>query len=211
MKIAVALMAVALAAFAAEPKTLPNQAGNDDVDLAGTALVDQKDIHQALGMDLEAGFVVVRIKVIPRAGHSILVSLDDFTLISRKDGDRNGALAPSQIAGTSVLVVAPGRGGGTRVGRTNPLGGLSIPGVSSGGGGVGTGGTRSGEADAHVETKDADNNPLLDALAVKGLPERETKQPVEGLLYFSMEGKVKPKDLALVYKSPFGRLEMEFK
>jgi hypothetical protein len=211
MRIVAALALVAFAARADDLKTLPNQAGNDDVDLAGTALVDQKDIQQALGADLGAGFVVVRIKVIPRAGHSILVSPDDFTLISRKDGDRSGAMSPSQIAGTSVLVVTPGRGGGTSVGRHSPVGGLSIPGMS--GGGIGTGGTQSGEADAHVETKgDADtNNPLMAALKAKGLAERETKVPVEGLLYFSIEGKVKPKDLSLIYKSPFGRLEMEFK
>jgi hypothetical protein len=211
MKIVIALAMAALSALAADPKTLPNQAGNDDVDLAGTALVDQKDIQQALGADLEAGFVVVRIKVTPRAGHSILVSPDDFTLISRKDGDRSGALAPSQIAGTSVLVVSPGRGGGTRVGR--PVGGLSIPGVGGGAGGVGTGGSQAGQVDSHVETKgDADsNNSLMAALKSKGLPERETKVPVEGLLYFAMEGKVKPKDLSLIYKSRYGRLEMEFK
>jgi hypothetical protein len=55
------------------------------------------------------------------------------------------------------------------------------------------------------------NNSLLAALTSKGLPERETKAPVEGLLYFAVEGKVKLKDLSLIYKSPFGRLEMEFK
>jgi len=49
------------------------------------------------------------------------------------------------------------------------------------------------------------------AECAKALPERETKAPVEGLLYFVMEGKVKPKDLGLVYKSPLGRLEMDFK
>ncbi len=49
------------------------------------------------------------------------------------------------------------------------------------------------------------------ALKSKILPDLQTKDPVEGLLYFSIEGKVKPKDLSLIYKSPFGRLEMEFK
>ncbi len=108
MKIVIALSMLALAAFAADPKTLPNQAGNDDVDLEGTVLIDHKDIQQALGADLEAGFVVVHIKIIPRAGHSILISPDDFTLISRKDGDPEQALALSQIAGSlSVLVVTP--------------------------------------------------------------------------------------------------------
>jgi hypothetical protein len=84
--------------------------------------------------------------------------------------------------------------------------------VGGGGGGIGTGGTPGGQADAHVETKDAaSNNPLMEMLKAKALPERETKEPVEGLLYFAIEGKLKPKDLALIYKSPFGRLEMEFK
>ena len=43
------------------------------------------------------------------------------------------------------------------------------------------------------------------------LPDKETKEPVEGLLYFLLEGKNKAKDLGLLYKGPAGRLAMDFK
>ena len=39
----------------------------------------------------------------------------------------------------------------------------------------------------------------------------ETKEPVEGLLYFLLDGKNKVKDLGLIYKGPAGRLAMDFK
>ena len=42
------------------------------------------------------------------------------------------------------------------------------------------------------------------------LPDKETKEPVEGLLYFPIDGKIKPKDLAVIYKGPAGKLVMEF-
>jgi hypothetical protein len=43
------------------------------------------------------------------------------------------------------------------------------------------------------------------------LRDSETKDPVEGLLYFLLEGKNKPKDLGLIYKGAAGRLAMDFK
>ena len=208
MKFVLAFAAIAVAAFADELKTLPNQAGNDNVDIVGTALVDRKEIQQALGADLEAGFIVVRIKITPRAGYSMNIDADHFTLISRKDGERSGALSPTQIAGSSALVISQGtRVGGGGIGtRTSTVGGRKgdVGGIGN------TGGALSGEANARLEATKKDTS-LLAALESKALPQRETKEPVEGLLYFVMEGKVKPKDLGLVYKSPLGRLEMDFK
>ena len=55
-----------------------------------------------------------------------------------------------------------------------------------------------------------DNSALLDALKAKILPDKETSEPVEGLLYFPIDGKIKPKDLAVLYKGPAGRLVIEF-
>ena len=49
-------------------------------------------------------------------------------------------------------------------------------------------------------------NPLLAVLKAKVLPETETMEPVEGLLYFLIDGKFKQKDLALIYKGQAGRL-----
>ena len=53
-------------------------------------------------------------------------------------------------------------------------------------------------------------NPLLAVLKEKVLLEKETNEPVTGLLYFILEGKHKPKDLELIYKSQGQRLILDF-
>src|ERR1700751_2128049 len=101
----VVFLAIILLAFAgapaifAETKPAPNQASNEQVALAGAVMLDRVEIRDALGTDLWPGYAVVRITVTPKTDEALRVSPDDFTLLSRKDGDRGGALQPSQIAG----------------------------------------------------------------------------------------------------------------
>jgi hypothetical protein len=195
-------LTIACLAAAADIKSLPNQAGNGNIDLSGTAFVDAKEIQQVLGAPMEAGFVVVRIKVSPRTAEAIRISSDDFTLVSRKDGERSPALVPSQIAGPADLVLKQGKASAS---------GGRMHGISIGGFGGGPG-VDNGTADVTAgDTKTAPDDPLLKILDSKMLPDRETKEPVEGLLYFLIEGKNKPKDLGLLYKGPAGRLAMDFK
>jgi len=198
--------------FAADIKSLPNQAGNGDIDLAGNAFVNANEIQEILGAPMSKGYVVVSIKVSPRTIQAIRISPDDFTLVSRKDGERSPALAPSQIAGSASLVLRSGSsrsGGGLGTAPARP----SLPGIPGRPGGIGTAaGVESGTVEATPgETKKGPENPLLKILESKILPDTETKEPVEGLLYFLMEGKNKPKDLGLLYKGPAGRLAMDFK
>ena len=54
-------------------------------------------------------------------------------------------------------------------------------------------------------------NPLLDTLEDKILPEKQITEPLDGLLYFFLEGKHKAKDIELVYRGPAGRLSLQFK
>jgi hypothetical protein len=54
-------------------------------------------------------------------------------------------------------------------------------------------------------------DPLLPVLKAKVLPEKKSAEPVSGLLYFSLEGKYKPKDLVLQYQTPAGVLSLDFK
>jgi hypothetical protein len=54
-------------------------------------------------------------------------------------------------------------------------------------------------------------DPVLAVLKSKILPEQRTSERVSGLLYFSLEGKYKPKDLVLQYKSPAGELTLAFR
>ncbi len=183
------LLGIALSvAFAADLKSLPNQAGNGNIDLAGTVYVDSKDIQQVLGTTLDPGYIVVRIKVEPRMLQAIRISADDFTLVSRKDGERSDALVPSQIGGPADLVLKS---------KTTYDG---SPGVSS-----------TSVSVAKADIKNPPARPSIKLLESRMLKDTETKEPVEGLLYFLLEGKNKPKDLGLLYKGPAGHLAMDFK
>jgi len=62
-----------------------------------------------------------------------------------------------------------------------------------------------------ANSKNVPDSPAIKLLEAKMLRDTETKEPVEGLLYFLLEGKNKPKDLGLLYKGPAGRLAMDFK
>ena len=202
MKLLILSLIVSLIALAADIKSLPNQAGNGDIDLAGTAILDSKEIEQVVGAPMEPGYVVVRIKVSPRTLGAIRISADDFTLVSRKDGEKSPALVPSQIAGPADFVL--------KQGKAQASGGR-MHGISIGGFGTGTA-VDPGTLDiSQGDNKKAPDSPLLKILESKMLPDKETKEPVEGLLYFLLDGKNKVKDLGLLYKGPAGRLAMDFK
>jgi hypothetical protein len=196
-------------AQAGDRKPLPGQAGNDDVELVASLILDRAEIEQALGADLGAGYVLARVKVTPKTDKPLHVGSDDFTLLSRKDGQRCSALEPSQIAGKGALIVkrAANQPGGEGTSTNGPIWGSVGP--------VGMGNTRShAPGETQVErsndAKDKKENPLLAVLKAKVLPDTETTEPVEGLLYFLIDGKVKLKDLAIVYKGQAGKLIMEF-
>lgn len=188
--------------YAGDRKQLPGQAGNDDVDLEGSVILAHDEVTSAVGGDIGEGYVVVRIKVIPKGEKPLRIGPDDFTMISRKDGQRSMALAPSEIAGKGELIVKRGTADG---GKT----GLYAGGI---GGGLGSSpGTVQRDVIKGTQINDnAKENPALASLTEKVLPDKESKTPLEGLLYFSINGKLKPKDVALVYKGAAGKLIMEF-
>ena len=194
MKATAAVFLSALTILAADKKAFPGQAGNDNIDLTGTLMLDPTEIRQAVGSDLGPGVVVARVKASNKTGEAIRIGPDDFTLVSRKDGDRSDALAPGQLAGGSALIVKRNTAGRDWAQQSNQPGFTGVAGMSK----------------ADKPKDDA----LLAALKSKELPDQETKanDSIEGLVYFSMEGaKLKSKDMALIYKGPGGRLSMEFK
>jgi hypothetical protein len=197
----------AVASLNAAEKKLPiEQTSNELIDISATALLEKDQIRQELGSNLGGDIVVVRVTVRPVSDKPIQLSLDDFLLVSSKDGQRSEPYAPSQIAGSAALVVTRGGSKGTEVRRGPSWGGIA--GIA--GGGVGNAGG-SPNTEAKVESTSADKeNPLLAVLNAKVLPEKEIKDPVSGLLYFQVVGKVKPKDLELHYKGPAGRLALRF-
>jgi hypothetical protein len=195
--------------LSAERKPLPGQAGNDDVELVASVIVNRDEIKDALGADLGAGYVIARMKVTPKTDKPLPISLDDFTMVSGKDGQRSVALEPGQIAGKGALVVKPATNqpGGYGTATNGPIWGGVGP------IGMGTGNRRAADpgVDTKVESgKDEKDNPLLAVLKAKVLPEKESTDPVEGLLYFPIDGKIQPKDLRIIYTGQGGRLIIEF-
>jgi len=181
-------------ATAADKKAFPGQAGNDNIELTGTLLLDPAQIRDAVGSELGPGIIVARVKASNKTGDPMRIGPGDFSLLSRKDGDRGDALAPAELAGGSALIVKRDKAARGWAHITNQPGYTGVGGMS--------------KSDKPVDEA------LLAALKSKEMPDQETKSngSVEGLVYFSMESaKLKLKDLALTYKGAGGRLSMEFK
>jgi hypothetical protein len=164
----------------------------DTVDVVATLLLESFDMRDALGADMETGYVIVRVKVSPKSG-PLQISPDDFTLLSRKNGDRADAIAPAQIVSKSALTVRRDTAGREWAQQTNQPGFKGIAGIKR-------------------DNSGKDDSALLDALKAKLLPEGESKDPREGLVYFSLDvAKLKAKDLTLLYKGAGGRITIDFK
>jgi len=188
------VVSVAGAAFAGDKKAFPGQAGNDNIELTATVMTDAAEIRQAIGSDLPPGVVVMRVKATNKTGEAMRIGPADFTVVSRKDGDRADAAAPGELAGGSALIVKRDHAGRDWAQQTNQPGFTGVEGMS--------------------KTDKPKDDVLLAALKAKEFPDLETKPngSLEGLMYFSMEKpKAKSKDLALLYKGPGGHLTMEFK
>ncbi len=209
------LSLLAMAALAADKKVIgPAEASGDDFAFSATAIMDRAEIQQALGADLGDGFVVLRLKATPKGDKPLRISPDDFTLLSRKDGEKCPALSASQIAGRGSITVKAAKDQPNSWG--NPVANGPIW------GGIGTqinrpkasakdDSAKDKKDDAPVAASGPDQSDLLTALKAKSIPDDEIKQPVEGLLYFRMDGKNKLKDLTVLYKGAGGRLVADFK
>jgi len=208
------LLCVPLAFGSADKKLPLEQSSNELIEIQASVL-DKEQVRHELGTDLE-GIVVVRMKVRPLSEKAFKIDRDDIFLLQTYDGQRSTPYAPSQIAGNSTLVVgSQGTRGSMTGGRNGPAwGGIGgrpsqLPGNS---GGMGSTTVNTTEATATVKNGDKrEESPLLKALKEKVLPEKEVTDPVEGLLYFQVEGKWKVKDLELYYKTPGGKLALRFR
>src|SRR5579871_977928 len=193
----------ALGALYGADKKLPiEQASNELVSISATAMLDREQIRQELGSDLGEEMIVVRVTFRPVSDKPVRIDLDDFLLVSDKDGQRSQPFAPSQIAGSTTLVVTQE--------NTKNKGSNGV--VMLGGFGIGRTQTNTEPTNSKVETKKSDKeNPLLAVLTAKCLPEKETTEEVSGLLYFQLSGKLKPKDLEFYYKSTAGKIGLRFR
>jgi hypothetical protein len=202
------------------------QASDNKVTLDARLYIDKDEMKKLLGHDPGPSIVIVEITVTPAPGTTLKLDREDFLLRSDRDGQRSRPLDPAQIAGSAVMVISS-RGGTQGTGmaeeRRVPWGVPGIPGGSPTGGpprglpmpgqtpNVGTATADTSEAVASVEETEKKSNPLLDALKEKLLPGGELDKPARGLLYFLIEGKLRAKDLELVYRKAPPRLSIRFK
>jgi len=208
----VGCLAATLAVAGSDERYPLGRSSNDFVEISANLLMDKDQIKQAVGTDIAGSqlgdnIIVVQVTVRPLADDPVKIFLDDFLLLSDKDGQRAAPFEPSQIAGAGAIVVKDSKNG-----KSSAMTGLGpIMGMPIGGPAMGNG--VSAHPSADVEVKDADNtteSPLLVALRQKVLPEKSVTEPVTGLLFFEIDGKVKPKNLELFYKTPSGKLGLRF-
>lgn len=205
--VCVGLFSSSIAIFGAADKKLPiEETSNQLLDISAVPPLTKDEIKQELGSELADDILVVRVTARPLTDKPVQLSLDDFLLISSKDGQRSEPFAPGQLAGSDSLAVV-GDSGRKGLGDHHPsvmAGGLGI--------GVSSPGTAGPPPNTKMqESRDAKENPLLAAIRAKILPEKQITDPVTGLLFFQIDGKVKAKDLELRYKGPGGTMALRFR
>ena len=208
---------LAVSAWAADKKPITTRGTNRDVEITATAYITAPDIKAALGAELGKDIVTVYVEVRPKSGKQVALAADDFILRSYKDGQKSSPYAASQIAGKGGLALTsvPAGGGGLMSQGNGPVwggvGGGMPQRLPGNGGGIGNSASEPDSTEAvEKDSKKEKDNPLLALLKQKSLPEGETKDTVKGFLYFPLEGKHKPKDLALSYGNGASRIIMEF-
>jgi hypothetical protein len=208
----VILFCLSLAMLSAADKKLPiDETSNELLAISVSAPLDKDQIKQELGSDLGDDVVVIRLTARPVSDKPVQLSLDDFLLVSAKDGQRSEPYAPGQLAGSDSLSVTPNGMSRSGLGDHSHRPTIGLGGIGIGGGGVGNSGATPTPDVKMQESRDEKDNPLLAAIRAKILPEKEITEPTSGLLFFQVVGKVKPKDLELHYKGPAGKMALRFK
>ena len=181
-------------------------AGNEQVDIIATIYLAADDVKAKLGIDPGPGIVVLETRVVPKTDKPMSISPDDFILLAHDDGERSQPFDAAQLAGDGALVVSstPVAGAGKR-GSSIGFGGAVM-----GGGGSSPGNPKETAMSSKMDTKKQGNEALVAALRAKQMPAKNSIEPVEGYLYFPLQGKHKLKDLAVLYRGPAGKLNLEF-
>lgn len=178
-------------------------AANETIDVEATITLTEEEVTQKLGADPGQGIVILQVKVTPKTDKPVLFSPDDFILLAHDDGERSKPFEPGEIAGQGALVVQNGKTTVKKTSSTIGLGGMI-------GGGAGASAPKTDATTTKMETGKEGNTKLLEALKAKQFPSKESTEPVEGYLYFPLDGKHKLKNLAVLYRGPAGKLNLEF-
>jgi len=213
---ALGLLAAFLLPAADHKKPPEGKYSGEQMEVEARLYLDKDDIRRLLGAEMPQGIAVVEIALTPRGEKPFKLFADDFYLKSDKDGQRSQPYTPGQIAGRGALVVSSSGGRGVMMGddRGPVWGGI--------GGGrprrIGTDGGAIGNApsESRIETTTQTgagekDNPLLEILKKRTMPEGELSQPVSGLLYFPLEGKQKVKDIELQYRGREAKFSLRFR
>jgi hypothetical protein len=209
MKFALSLLFVTISAsqlFGAKKIISPQtSAGNEVVDIIATISLSEDEVKQKLGADPGKGIVLLQVRVIPKTEKGVRVSPDDFILLAHDDGERSRPFEPAQLASEGALVVKD-----TAKAQKKSSGSVGFGGMIGGGGGASPGNSKEVTLSSTMDQNSKGNKTLLDALEARQLKTKDTTEPIEGYLYFSLDGKHKLKDLAVLYRGPAGRLDLEF-
>lgn len=202
-----AVLLTVVSLFGAKKTVSPQtSAGNELVDIVATISLTEEEVTQKIGADPGKGIVLLQVRVIPKTDKSVLVSPDDFILLAHDDGERSKPYEPSQIASDGALIVKNTADKTTK--KATPT--FGVGGIMGGGGGASPGNSKPVVLGTTMDSKAKGDQTLLEALKAKQLVSKDTNEPVEGYLYFSLDGKHKLKDLAVLYHGPAGHLSLEF-
>jgi hypothetical protein len=201
--------------WAAPKAPTTGKASNKSMELDATLYVDREAIQKLVGSDLDGYYVIVDLRLSPKS--KLTVSRDDFLLRTDRDGEKATPWEASQIAGPPGLVVSQNGEGGVRSQQRGPVwGGLGGAYPTMGAGAPEVGNSAGPKANKTTAVNNDSNDakkvdPVFEALKTKIFPEKETDQPVSGLLYFPMDPKQKAKDLELICTTPSGKLSIRFR
>ena len=203
--------------FASKNKVVSPEtsAGNEDVDIIATIFMTPEETAKELGMELGTDIVILKVRVIPKTDKPVQVAADDFILLAHNDGERSKPFTPYEIAGQGALIVSnapePKQSKKDKTSTTGGLGGIMMGGGGGGGNGMASpGNPKEVKLNTKLDDKSPGNPKLLEALKARQLPDKETSEALEGLLYFRLVGKHKLKDMAVLYRGPAGKLNLDF-
>ncbi|MBV9762908.1 MAG: hypothetical protein JO340_20275 [Acidobacteriaceae bacterium] len=181
-------------------------ASNEQVDIIASISLTEDEVTQKLGEDAGPGVVLLDVRVVPKTDKPLRITPDDFILLAHDDGQRSQPFDPSELAGEGAMVESvktadPGK-------KTSAM--VGFGGMIGGGGGASPGNPKQTTVNAKMDTKSEGNPNLLKALKKNQLPTAESVEPVEGYLYFRLDGKHKLKNLTVMYRGAAGKLDLEF-
>ncbi|MGI9075331.1 MAG: hypothetical protein ACR2JB_29325 [Bryobacteraceae bacterium] len=197
-------MLAAVSLFAGKKVVSPTtSASNDQIDVVATISISEEEIAQKLGANPGKGVALLDVRVTPKTDKPVQLGPEDFILLAYDDGERSKPFEPAELAGDGALVVKTSPNG--KVSRTSGFGGLGPIGMGSG-----PGVKKSDTLNAKMDTTNEGGKRLLEHLKAKQFPRKETADPVEGYLYFPLDGKHKLKNLVVLYRGEAGKLRLVF-